>query len=192
MTPESRLTRGLRGIVQWKALPKWSILPRAALLRLEEPLHNEQIPVRRAQLKVFNWMWNDFLHELELAFGQTSLLLKGQASRNWQQPRTLRSPAATKVERLSSCQLRRCTSRTWSRDLSDATTYKKLAKDRTPALRLTINNTLGNTLERCGFSKSIIHRLTTPPSACTQRFYTKNTQHKPEDPSFCIRSKWHF
>ena len=80
--------------------------------------------------------------------------------------------------------------------LSDASTYKKLAKDPTPTLRLPINKTLENTLERCGFSKSIIHRLTTPPSACTQRFYTfaKNTQgrSKPEDPSYRIGSKWHF
>ena len=51
---------GLPGIIQRKALPKWSILPKAALLRLEEPLHHEQIPVRRAQSKVFNWTWNEF------------------------------------------------------------------------------------------------------------------------------------
>ena len=54
----------------------------------------------------------------------------------------------------------------------------KLAKDPTPTLRLTINKTLENTLERCGFSKIIIHRLTTPPSACTQRFYTLPKTHK--------------
>ena len=62
--------------------------------------------------------------------------------------------------------------------LSDTSTYKKLAKDPTPTLRLTINKTLENSLERCGFSKSIIHRLTTPPSASTQRFYTLPKTHK--------------
>ena len=62
--------------------------------------------------------------------------------------------------------------------LNDTSTYKKLAKDPMPGLRLTINKTLENILERGGFSKSIIYRLTTPPSACTQRFYTLPKTHK--------------
>ena len=62
--------------------------------------------------------------------------------------------------------------------LDDTTTYQKLERDPTPALRLTVNKTFQNILRLRGFSASLIGRLQTPPSATTQRFYTLPKTHK--------------
>ena len=62
--------------------------------------------------------------------------------------------------------------------LGDTTTYQRLVKDPTPALRLTVNKTFQYILKLRGLSPTLIKRLQTPPSTKTQQFYTLPKTHK--------------
>ena len=64
--------------------------------------------------------------------------------------------------------------------LGDATTYKKLEKDPSNALRIQINRALKNILTKHDFHPNFIHNLQTPTSTRTQRFYALPKTHKKE------------
>ena len=55
--------------------------------------------------------------------------------------------------------------------LGDTTTYEKLKKDPSDALRLKVNKTLKGILTKHDFSTTFINNLQTPPTARTQHFY---------------------
>ena len=62
--------------------------------------------------------------------------------------------------------------------LSDETTYKKLPKNPTEAMRMEINQTLKNILIARGYPRNFYEKFMTPETAKTQRFYTLPKTHK--------------
>ena len=62
--------------------------------------------------------------------------------------------------------------------LSDETTYKKLPKNPTEAMRMEINQTLKNILIARGYPRIFYEKFMTPETAKTQRFYTLPKTHK--------------
>ena len=62
--------------------------------------------------------------------------------------------------------------------LGDTTTYEKLKKDPSDALRLKVNKTLKGILTKHDFSTTFINNLQTPTTARTQHFYGLPKTHK--------------
>ena len=62
--------------------------------------------------------------------------------------------------------------------LKDTSTYERLKRDLTHSLRIVVNKTLRDVMMKSNFSPGLIHRLQTPPTARTQRFYALPKTHK--------------